>query len=61
MITFDTKMPQISLKKPLDETIYLILRKVFEEENQNFYSKKILKELLYFCTKKVYFTFNDEI
>ena len=47
---------------PLDETIEIILRRVYidQEINTNI-PKKEMKELLLLCTKSVQFIFNDEI
>ena len=47
---------------PLDETIEIILRRVYidKEINTNILKKEV-KELLHLCTKNVHFTFNVEI
>ena len=47
---------------PLDETIKIILRRVYIDKkiNTNITTKEV-KELLHLCTKNVYFTFNGEI
>ena len=47
---------------PLDETIEIILRRVYidKEINTNIPRKEV-KELLHLCTKNVHFPFNGEI
>ena len=60
MILFDAK--SLSGKVPLNEPIDIILRKVYHENKivANI-QRSILKDLLYLCTKNVYFKFNGEI
>ena len=60
MILFDAK--SLSGKVPLNEPIDIILRKVCHENKivANI-QRSILKDLLYLCTKNVYFKFNGEI
>ena len=60
MISFDVK--NLFRNVPLNETIGIILTKVYEENKINTkIPKSILKELLYLCTKHAYFKFNNEI
>ena len=60
MILFDAK--SLSANVPLNEPIDIILRKVYYENKivANI-QRSILKDLLYLCTKNVYFKFNGEI
>ena len=60
MILFDAK--SLSPNVPLNEPIDITLRKVYDENKivANI-QRSILKDLLYLCTKNVYFKFNGEI
>ena len=60
MISFDRK--SLFTNVPLHQTIEIILSKVYQEKKiKTSIPKIILRELLYLCTKEVYFMFNDEI
>ena len=60
MISFDVK--NLFTNVPLNETIDIILTKVYDENKINTkIPKSIPKELLYLCTKHVHFKFNNEI
>ena len=60
MIPFDVK--SLFTNVPLNETIDIILIKVYDENKiDTKIPKSILKELLYLCTKHVHFKFNNEI
>ena len=46
----------------LDETISIILRKIFDERKiETNITRSVMKELLLLCTKKLLFTFNGDI
>ena len=46
---------------PLDETISIILRKIYDEgKTQTNILRNIMKELLLLCTEHVHFTFNGD-
>ena len=60
MISFDVK--SFFTNVPLNETIDIILGKVYDENKIVINKpKSILKELLYLFTKHVHFKFNGEI
>ena len=60
MISFDVK--SLFTNVPLNETINIILRKVYDENKiVTNIPRSVLKELLYLCTKHVHFKFNGEI
>ena len=60
MISFDLK--NLFTNVPLNETIDVILTKVYEENKINIKIRKLmLKELLHLCTKHVNLKFNNEI
>ena len=60
MISFDVR--SLFTNVPLNETIDIILTKVYDENKiDTKVPKSILKELLYLCTKHVHFKFNNEI
>ena len=60
IISFDVQ--SLFTNVPLNETIDIILTKVYDENKiDTMISKSILKELLYLCTKHVNFKFNNEI
>ena len=60
MISFEVK--SLLTNVPLNETIDIILTKVYDENKiDTKIPKSILKELLYLCTKHVHFKFNNEI
>ena len=60
MLSFDVK--SLFTNVPLNETIDIILTKVYDENKiDTKIPKSILKELLYLCTKHVHFKFNNEI
>ena len=60
MISFDVK--SLFTNVPLNETINIILRKVYDENKiVTTIPRSILKELLYPCTKHVHFKSNGEI
>ena len=60
MISFDVK--SLFTNVPLERTIEIILKKVYDEKKINTnIPKSVLKELLYLCTKHLHFTFNNEI
>ena len=55
-------MKSLFTKVPLDYTINIILKRIYDDnELYTNISKKELKELLLLCTKNVHFTFNNEI
>ena len=60
MIPFDVK--SLFTNEPLNETINIILRKAYDEnEKVTSIPRSILKWLLFLCSKHVYFEFKDEI
>ena len=60
MISFDVK--GLFTNVPLDKTIDIIRKKVYEERKiKTNIPKTVLKELLYLCTEHLHFTFNDKI
>ena len=60
MISFDVK--SLFTNIPLNESINIILRKVYyENKTVTNIPRSILNELLFLCTKHVHFKFNDEI
>ena len=60
IISFDVK--SFFTNVPLNETIDIILTKVYDENKIDpKIPKSILKELLYLCTKPVHFKFNNEV
>ena len=60
MISFNVK--SLFTNVPLNEAIYIILAKVYDENKiDTKIPTSILKELLYLCTKHVQFKFNNEI
>ena len=60
MISFNVKSPFKNV--PLDKTIDIIIKKVYEERKIKInIPKTVLKQLLCLCTKYLHFTFNDEI
>ena len=60
MVSFDVK--NLFTNVPLDKTIEIILKKVYDEKViKTTIHKPIMKELLYLCTKHVHFMFNGEI
>ena len=60
MISLDVK--NVFINVPPDQTIEIILSKVYQEkEIGTSISKTILRELLYLCTKEVHFMFNDQV
>ena len=60
MISFEVK--NLFTNVPLNETIDIILTKVYDEnKKETNIPKSILKELLHLCTKHVHFKFNNEI
>ena len=60
MISFNVK--SLFTNVPLKETIDIILTKVYDEKKiDTKIPKSILKELVYLCTKRVHFKFNNEI
>ena len=59
-ISFDVK--SLFINVPLDETISIILRKIYDEGKiQTNILRNIMKELLLLCTKHVQFTFSGGI
>ena len=60
MISFDVK--SVFTNVPLHQRIEMILSKVYQEMKiKKSIPKNIFRELLYLCTKKVHFMFNDKI
>ena len=60
MISFDVKT--LFTKVPLDETISIVLRKIYDEGKiETNIPRNVMKELLLLCTKHVHFTFNGDI
>ena len=60
MISFD--VVSLFTNVPLEKTIDLILRKVYDEKLiKTMINRYQLKSLLLLCTKHVHFTFNDQI
>ena len=60
IVSFDVK--SLFTNVPLNETIDIILTKVYDENKTDTkIPNSILKELLYLCTKHVPFKFNNEI
>ena len=60
MISFDVK--SLFTNVPLQQTIEIILRKIYEENKVNIkIPKTTLKELLQLCTKHLHFSYNGEI
>lgn len=60
MLSFDVK--SLLTNAPLDKTIDIILKKVYDEKNiKTTIPISIMKELFYVCTKNVYFISDGEI
>ena len=60
MLPLDVK--SLLTNAPLDKTIHIILKKVYDEKNiKTTIPISIMKELFYVCTKYVHFIFNGEI
>ena len=60
MISFDVK--SLFTNVPLDETISIVLRKIYDEGKiETNIPRNVMKELLLLCTKHVHFTFNGDI
>ena len=60
MISFDVE--SLFTNVPLDKTIDVIFKKVYNESKiQTNIPKIVLKELLYLCTKQLHLTFNNNI
>ena len=60
MVSFD--VTSLFTNAPLDKTIEIILKRVYEKkEIINTIQKREMKDLLYLYTKNVYFSFNNEI
>ena len=60
MISFDVNGLLTNI--PLDETISIILRKIYDEGKiETNVPRNVIKELLLLCTKHVQFTFNTDI
>ena len=60
MISFDVE--SLFTNVPLDKTIDVIFKKVYNESKiQTNIPKTVLKELLYLCTKQLHLTFNNNI
>ena len=60
MISFDVK--SLFTNVPLDDTISIIARKIFDEvKKETNIPRKVMRELLLLCTKHVHFTFSGDI
>ena len=59
MVSFDVTSHFTNV--PLDNTIEIILKRVYQKKEITTTPKHEMKELFYLCTKNVYFCFNNEI
>ena len=60
MVLFDVKL--LSTSVPLEYTINIIIKRIFEDHDiMTILKKSESKKLLTLCTKNVHFSFNNEI